>query len=175
MPTPTALAAIFVAGCAGLTACGSAQHPAPNTATAGSTTPTTTAHASAPPTATAGAPVSPNTATSTPACVGLSICSPPPDAEGNPACYYSDGWAAGASGSAIDVYYFHEPQNLSKPDNVTAEIRMKDGIVASQISPIDAGQQLHQFEFPSIDKSAVQEVFLISSDGRCYVTGPTAG
>ena len=134
MPTPTALAAIFVAGCAGLTACGSAQHPAPNTATAGSTTPTTTAHASAPPTATAG-----------------------------------------ASGSAIDVYYFHEPQNLSKPDNVTAEIRMKDGTVASQISPIDAGQQLHQFEFPSIDKSAVQEVFLISNDGRCYVTGPTAG
>jgi hypothetical protein len=173
MPNPTALAAIFAAGCAGLAACGSAQHPAPNTA--GSKTPTTTAHGSAPPTATAGAPVSPNTATTAPACVGLSICSPPPDAEGNPACYYSDGWAAGASGSAIDVYYFHEPQNLSNPDNVTAEIRMKDGTVASQVAPIDAGQQLHQFEFPAIDKSAVQEVFLIGSGGRCYVTGPTAG
>ena len=114
--------------------------PGTEQATAGSTTPTTTAHASTPPTATAGAPVSPNTATSTPACVGLSICSPQPDAEGNPACYYSDDWAAGASGSAIDVYYFHEPRNLSKPDDVTAEIRMKDGTVASQIAPIDAGQ-----------------------------------
>lgn len=176
MPNATALAAIFVAGCAGLAACGSAQHPASNTATVGSTTPTTTAHASGPPTATASAPVSPNTATSTPACVGLSICPAPPlDAEGNPACYYADGWAAGVSGSAIDVYYFHEPRNLSKPDVVTAEIRMKDGTVASQIAPIDAGQQLHHFEFPSIDKSAVQEVFLIGNDGRCYVTGPTGG
>jgi hypothetical protein len=174
MPNATALAAILAAGCAGLAACASAQHPASNTATAGSTTPTTTAHASGPPTATA--PVSPNTATSTPACVGLSICpTPPPDAEGNPACYYADGWAASVSGSAIDVYYFHEPRNVSKPDVVTAEIRMKDGTVGSQIAPIDAGQQLHHFEFPSIDKSSVQEVFLISSDGRCYVTGPTGG
>jgi hypothetical protein len=69
----------------------------------------------------------------TPACVGLSICPPPPpDAEGNPACYYADGWAASVSGSAIDVYYFHEPRNGSKPDDVTAEIRMKDGTVEAR-------------------------------------------
>jgi len=172
MPNPTALAAIFAAGCAGLAACGSAQHPAPNTATAGSTTPTTTAHASAPPTAAAGAPVSPNTATSTQACVGLSICSPPPDAEGNPGCYYSDGWQANSAGAGIEIWYFHEPQNLSKPDKVTATVRKKDGSSESQDANIDSGQQTHRFEFPTIDKSSVQEVLLTSSSGRCFVIGP---
>jgi hypothetical protein len=54
--------------------------------------------------------VSPATATSTPQCIGLSICPPPPDAEGNPACYCA--------------------------------------------------------------KSAVQEVLLTTSDGRCFVIGP---
>lgn len=88
--------------------------------------------------------MSSNTATTTPACAGLSICPPlPPDAEGNPACYFADGRAASVSGSVIDVYDFHELRNLSKPDIVTAEIRMKDGAVASQLPPIDEGQQLH--------------------------------
>ncbi|MGO9509436.1 MAG: hypothetical protein ACLPXZ_19600 [Mycobacterium sp.] len=45
------------------------------------------------------------TPTSTPDCVGLSICAPPPDAEGNPPCYYSDGWQASGSGAGIEVWY----------------------------------------------------------------------
>jgi hypothetical protein len=109
----------------------------------------------------------------TPTCVGLSTCpSPPPDAEGNPACYYADGWQADTSEGGIGVWYFHEPANLSKPDQVTAIVRMRDGTVASQIAAIDAGQQVHRFGFPGIDKSAVQEVLLNSSAGRCFVTGP---
>jgi hypothetical protein len=119
--------------------------------------------------ATANASTNPDT----PTCVGLSTCpQPPPDAEGNPACYYADGWQADASEGGIGVWYFHEPANLSKPDQVTAIVRMKDGTVASQIAAIDAGQQVHRFGFPGIDKSAVQEVLLRSSAGQCFVIGP---
>ncbi|OBI85345.1 hypothetical protein [Mycobacterium sp. 1245805.9] len=114
---------------------------------------------------------SPATATSAPSCVGLSICPPPPpDADGNPGCYYADGWQG--SGAGIEVWYFHEPQNLSKPDKVTALVRKKDGTTESQSADIEAGQQVHRFEFATIDKSAVQEVLLTSGGGRCYVIGP---
>jgi hypothetical protein len=108
----------------------------------------------------------------TPTCVGLSTCTPPPDADGNPPCYYADGWQADASEGGIAVWYFHEPSNLSKPDEVTAVVRMTDGTVASQIARIDAGQQVHRFGFPGMDKSAVQEVLLSSGGGQCFVTGP---
>ncbi len=70
------------------------------------------------------------------------------------------------------VWYFHEPSNLSKPDQVTAVVRMKDGTVASQITDIAAGESVHRFGFPAIDKSAVQEVLLSSSGGQCLVSGP---
>ncbi len=119
--------------------------------------------------------VAPVTATTTtPTCVGLSICPPPPpDAEGNPGCYYSDGWRD-ASGGGIEVWYFHEPQNISKADKITALVRKKDGTSESQDANIEAGQQVHRFEFATIDKSAVQEVLLTTSGGRCYVAGPGA-
>ena len=115
----------------------------------------------------------PPTPTTTPQCVGLSSCpTPPPDAEGNPACYYADGWQASATGGGIEVWYFHEPQNLSKPDKVTALVRKKDGTNESQDADIEAGQQVHRFEFPAIGSAAVQEVLLTSSTGRCFVIGP---
>lgn len=115
--------------------------------------------------------VSPPTATGTPSCVGLSICPPPPpDAEGNPGCYYADGWQG--SGAGIEVWYFREPQDISKPDKVTATVRKKDGTNESQDANIDAGQQVHRFEFATIDKSVVQEVLLTTSAGRCFVIGP---
>jgi hypothetical protein len=113
------------------------------------------------------------TPTTTPDCVGLSICAPPPDADGNPACYFSDGWQATGSGAGIEVWYFHEPQNLSKPETATAVVRKKDGTNESQDANIEAGQQTHRFEFPSIDRSTVQEVLLSTGSGRCYVTGPS--
>jgi hypothetical protein len=103
----------------------------------------------------------------------LSICAPPPDADGNPACYFSDGWQATGSGAGIEVWYFHEPQNLSKPETVTAVVRKKDGTNESQDANIEAGQQTHRFEFPSIDRSTVQEVLLSTGSGRCFVTGPS--
>lgn len=125
---------------------------------------TPTAHAA--PTTTSPSPAPPT-------CVGLSICPPPPpDAEGNPGCYYSDGWQGIPSGAGIEVWYFHEPQNLSKPDKVTAIVRKKDGTNESQDANIDAGQQTHRFEFPTIDRSSVQEVLLASSNGKCFVAGP---
>ena len=137
------LATALLIGCVSVAGCASAAHGAP-------TTPTTT-----------------------PACVGLSICPPPPpDAEGNPGCYYADGWQGNATGSGIEVWYFHEPQSLSKPDKVTALVRKKDGTDESQDASIEAGQQVHHFEFPTIDKSTVQEVLLTTSTGRCYVAGP---
>jgi hypothetical protein len=115
------------------------------------------------------------TPTSTPQCVGLSICPlPPPDAEGNPACYYADGWRGNASGAGIEVWYFHEPQSLSSPDKVTALVRKKDGTNESQDADIAAGQQAHRFEFPAVDGSAVQEVLLTTGTGRCFVIGPGA-
>ena len=121
-------------------------------------------------TAAQGAPTTPTTTTP---CVGLSICPPPPpDAEGNPGCYYSDGWQGNGASAGIQVWYFHEPQNMSKPDKVTALVRKKDGTNESQDADIAAGQQVHMFEFPTVDKSAVQEVLLTSSTGRCFVIGP---
>jgi hypothetical protein len=150
------LIAITALGCAGVAAC--ASQPPPPKATGPGTTVT----------------VSQATATtSTPQCVGLSICPPPPpDAEGNPACYYADGWRANASGDGIEVWYFHEAQNLSKPDKITALVRKKDGTNESQDANIDAGQQVHRFEFPGVDKTTVQEVLLNTSSGRCFVVGP---
>jgi hypothetical protein len=146
MSKATRLIAIVAMGCVGVAGCASA----PSTAK--------------PPQA---------TATSTPQCIGLSICPPPPpDAEGNPACYYADGWRANESGAGIEVWYFHEPQGLSKPDKITALVRKKDGTNESQDANIEAGQQVHRFEFPSIDTSAVQEVLLSTSNGRCFVIGP---
>lgn len=109
---------------------------------------------------------------STPQCVGLSICpTPSPDAEGNPACYYADGWRANSGGPGIEVWYFHEPQNMGKPDKITAVVRKKDGSNDSQDASIDAGQQAHRFEFAHIDASTVQEVLLNSNNGRCFVIG----
>jgi len=69
------------------------------------------------------------------------------------------------------VWYFHEPQNMSKPDKITALVRKKDGTNDSQDAGIDAGQQAHRFEFPTIDASVVQEVLLSTSVGRCFVIG----
>ena len=84
-------------------------------------------------------PSAANASPGTPTCVGLSTCTPPPDAEGNPPCYYADGWQADASEGGIAVWYFHEPANLSNADQVTAVVRMKDGTVASQIAALVRG------------------------------------
>jgi hypothetical protein len=105
----------------------------------------------------------------------LSICTPPPpDAEGNPACFYRDGWAADTSGSGINVYYFRESSNAVNGEQVTADVRLKDGTTASQIAAIDPGQLNDQIQFPGIDKSAVQEVLLTTGAGRCFVVGPNS-
>jgi hypothetical protein len=164
------LAAVF-----GLAACSSSSPSRPLPASAGSTTPppavTTTRaapNATAAPHATAG----PSTTAS---CVGLPICAPPPpDAEGNPACYYRDGWVADTSGSGINVYYFRESSSAVNGEQVTADVRLKDGTTASQIAAIDPGQSNDQIQFPGIDQSAVQEVLLTTSGGRCFVIGPNS-
>jgi hypothetical protein len=166
---------VIFAAVFGLAACSSSSPSRPQAATASSTTPppaiTTTPavpNATAAPHATAG----PSTTAS---CVGLSICPPPPpDAEGNPACYYRDGWAADTSGSGIDVYYFRESPNAVDGEQVTADVRLKDGTTASQIAAIDPGQLNDQIQFPGIDKSAVQEVLLTTNAGRCFLIGPNS-
>jgi hypothetical protein len=163
------LLAIVALVCVAGAACGSQQPLKPSA----SATSSTNAPTSSSTTASHSTSSSTGTPSSTPACVGLSICPPPaPDAEGNPGCYYSDGWQANSAGAGIEIWYFHEPQNLSKLDKVTAIVRKKDGTTESQDANIDAGQQTHRFEFPTIDKSAVQEVLLTSNSGRCFVIGP---
>ncbi len=160
------LLAILAAGC--VAACGSHQ-AAPAATSSNSAKPATPVASTAPTTS----PSVTTTPTTTPACVGLSICPPPPpDADGNPACFYSDGWQATSSGAGIEVWYFHEPQNMSTPDKVTAVVRKKDGSTESQDATIEAGQQVHRFEFPTIEKAAVAEVLFDSSRGRCFVIGP---
>ena len=67
------------------------------------------------------------------------------------------------------------PSNMSNGEQVTADVRMKDGTTASQIAGIDPGQPVNQFQFPGIEKAAVQEVLLTSSTGRCFVIGPSGG
>jgi hypothetical protein len=158
--------------CFGLAACSSSSPSQPRATTASSTTPQPTVSGTATPSATA-APTATAAPSTTAPCVGLSICPPPPpDAEGNPACYYRDGWDADPSGSGINVYYFREPSNAANGEQVTADIRMKDGTTASQIAQIDPGQSMDQIQFPGIDKSAVQEVLLTTGAGRCFVIGP---
>lgn len=154
------LITILLLGCS--MACGS-QHAAPPVVPASSVIKL--------PTATA-VPAAPVTAT-TPACAGLSICpSAAPDADGNPPCFYSDGWQPISPGTGIEVWYFHEPQNMSKLDKVTAVVRKKDGTTESQDANIDAGQQVHRFEFATVDQSDVAAVLFDSSGGRCLVAGP---
>ena len=161
------LLAVVALGWAGVAACASPPTPSGPSSTKPATTTTTTTVSSSTTTRPTSSPGG------TPDCVGLSICPPPPpDAEGNPACFYSDGWQATASGGGIEVWYFHEPQNLSKPDKITVVVREKDGTTESQDANIEAGQQTHRFEFPTIDRSVVQEVLLNSSSGRCFVIGP---
>jgi hypothetical protein len=158
-------------GCLAVAACGSQPPSRSTTSSSSSAKPSPSSLTASPSTTVAPAP----TSSGAPDCVGLSICTPPPpDAEGNPACFYSDGWQANSGGPGIEIWYFHEPQNLSKPDKITAIVRKKDGTNESQDAAIDAGQQTHRFEFPTIDKSAVQEVLLASSGGRCFVTGPSS-
>ena len=160
------LLVILLMGCMGVAACASQQSSPPKASGPSTTQPPPT-------TGTTIAQGSPTTPTSAPQCIGLSICPPPPpDAEGNPACYYADGWRENSPGAGIEVWYFHDPQNLSKPDKVTALVRKKDGTNESQDANIKAGQQVHRFEFSTVDKSAVQEVLLTTSTGRCYVNGP---
>lgn len=146
-------------------ACGSATH-----AVGPGTAPATHAVAQ---TTSVGPTVSSTAPTTTPQCVGLSICPPPPpDAAGNPACYYADGWRAGTSGGGIEVWYFREPQSPSKADKVTVTVRRKDGTTQSQDASIDAGQQVHRFEFLDTPQASVDEVLLVSSADRCFVIGP---
>jgi hypothetical protein len=146
--------------CVGVAACSSSSHSNPQAAPASSPS-------EKPPATSTAAP------TTTTSCAGLSICTPPPpDAEGNPACYYRDGWAADPSGPGINVYYFRESSTETGAEQVTADVRFKDGTTASQIAAIDAGQSNQQIQFPGIDKATVQEVLLTSSAGRCFVIGP---
>ena len=160
MANVTGRIVIAAVGCFGAAACSSSSPSHPQAATASSTTQKPTATTTAAP-------------TTTTSCVGLSTCTPPPpDAEGNPACYYRDGWAADPSGTGINVYYFREPSDAANAEQVTADIRLKDGTTASQIAAIDPGQPSDQIQFPGIDKSAVQEVLLTTSAGRCFVIGP---
>jgi hypothetical protein len=157
------LTAMSLMACVCVTACGSHQPLPPGASGPSTTKPSTTISTT----------ISPRAPSSTPQCIGLSICPPPPpDAEGNPACYYADGWRATESGAGIEVWYFHEPQNMSKPDKITAVVRKRDGTNESQDADIETGQQVHRFEFPAIDKSSVQEVLLTTNSGRCFVIGP---
>ncbi len=166
VPTVRWVAVISMA-CAGLTACGS-QHVAPPNASSSSATKSST-----PPSSSASSSLASPATTSTPACVGLSICPPPPpDAEGNPACYYSDGWRADDSGAGIEVWYFRDPKDPPQPAKITALVRKKDGTSESQDADIEPGQQVHRFGFPGVAPSTVQEVFFISGSGRCFVIGP---
>lgn len=163
------LLAILALSWPGLVACAAQHEASPRASSSTPATASTTVATTSQPATSA----SPTTATTTAPCVGLSICAPPPpDAEGNPACFYSDGWQASSSGAGIEVWYFHEPQNMSKPDKITAVVRKKDGTTESQEADIEAGQQVHRFGFAAIDKAAVAQVFLDSSTGRCYVIGP---
>jgi hypothetical protein len=163
---------VAAVGCFGLAACSSSPPSRPQHTTASSTTrqPTVTAPAAPNATAAPGATAAPTAPTP---CVGLSSCPPPPpDAQGNPACYYRDGWDADPSGSGINVYYFREPSDAANGEQVTADVRLRDGTTASQIAAIDPGQSNDQIQFPGIDKSAVQEVLLTTSAARCFVIGP---
>ena len=148
---------ITALGCFGAAACSSSSHSNPQAAPASSPSEKPSV-----------------TATTTPtSCAGLSICTPPPpDAEGNPACNYRDGWEADPSGSGINVYYFRESSTAAGAEQVTADVRLKDGTTASQIAAIDAGQSNQQIQFPGIDKATVQEVLLTTTAGRCFVIGP---
>ncbi|WP_196770771.1 hypothetical protein [Mycobacterium colombiense] len=168
------LRALVAIGCTGLVACGSPHAAQSTTPGPTSTKSALAASTSAAPSTPAAAPVVPG-ATGAQPCVGLSICTPPPpDAEGNPPCYYADGWRADASGAGIEVWYFQDPKSPSQPDKVTALVRKKDGTSDSQDAPIAAGQQVHRFEFPTIARSAVDEVLFVSGAGRCFVIGPEA-
>ena len=151
---------ITALGCFGAAACSSSSHSNPQAAPASSPSEKPSVTATTAP-------------TTTTSCAGLSICTPPPpDAEGNPACNYRDGWEADPSGSGINVYYFRESSTAAGAEQVTADVRLKDGTTASQIAAIDAGESNQQIQFPGIDKTTVQEVLLTSSAGRCFVIGP---
>jgi hypothetical protein len=166
------LIAVISMACAGLVGCGSPHGAPPNASSSSATKQSTPPSSSASPGPTSN-PVGSPAATSTPACVGLSICPPPPpDAEGNPACYYADGWRADSSGAGIEVWYFRDPQNPPTLEKITALVRKKDGGNESQDANIDAGQQVHRFGFPTVAASAVQEVLVSSGSGRCFVIGP---
>jgi hypothetical protein len=153
----------------GLAACSSSSPSQPDAATASSTTPQPAV------TTTRVAPNATAAPSTTDSCVGMSICAPPPpDADGNPACFYRDGWAADTSGSGINVYYFRESADAVNSDQVTADVRLQDDSVASQIAAIAPGQATDQIQFPGINASAVQEVLLTTSAGRCFVMGPNS-
>ena len=167
-----AITVAIAVSCLNLAACSSAPPPQPHTAAPSQSARQPSLSASAAPTV-PPAPSNSAAPPSTSPCLGLSICpTPPPDAEGNPACNYRNGWDADPSGSGIDVNYFPEPAAAANGEQMTVDVRLKDGTVASQIAALDPGQTFYHIDFPGIEKSAVQEVLLANDAGRCFVIGP---
>lgn len=72
------------------------------------------------------------------------------------------------------MWYFQDPKSPSQPGAVTALVRKKDGTGDSLDAKLEAGQQVHRFEFPAVARSAVEEVLFVTGTGRCFVIGPQA-
>ncbi|MFE5700294.1 DUF2510 domain-containing protein [Rhodococcus koreensis] len=90
---------------------------------------------------------------------------PPPDEDGNPPCPLPTGWGVGATGSGVMATVWTDG-----PAAVSATVRKTSGEDEVQPATIKSGQDLHEFDFPSIEESSVKEVLINTPTGRCYAT-----
>jgi hypothetical protein len=54
------------------------------------------------------------------------------------------------------------------PAAVSAVVRKTSGGAEQQSATVTPGQQMHEFDFPSIDQSSVQEILINTPAGRCF-------
>jgi hypothetical protein len=92
-----------------------------------------------------------------------SVATPPPNAQGDPACPGSTAWGRDPGGVGVLVTYWSDA-----PSGVTVLVRTVTGSDRAQRATVDF-DELHFFEFPDIDNTTVREVLLMTDTRRCFV------
>lgn len=93
---------------------------------------------------------------------------PPPNAQGDPACPTSYAWGADPRGVGILVTYWSQSDA-----DVTVLVRTTTGVDRAQRDLLGP-DMLRLFEFPDVDRSAVQEVLIMTNTQRCFVMADPA-
>ena len=92
----------------------------------------------------------------------------PPNADGDPPCPRADAWGRNPFGAGLLVTHWSDD---TAP--VTVLVRTRAGSDQAQRALLGPGE-LRLFEFPEIDQTVVDEVLIMTSTRRCFVSADPA-